>query len=176
MIAFFLRRLGFTALAAWIALTLNFFLPRLMPGDPAAVLFARFQGKASPEALEAMRQTLGLTNDTLLQQYWHYLGSLFRGELGTSLAYFPVPVSGLMAEGLLWTSFGWRFFAHRVHSWYCAWWLDCLASRGLLGHPAALLRSTGIFLFWVAMPRSRARSRGRLVSGPSCHASTLEPS
>ena len=49
------RRLGFYLLAAWAALTLNFFLPRLMPGDPAAALFARFKGQLSPEALEALR-------------------------------------------------------------------------------------------------------------------------
>ena len=36
---YILRRLGFYALAGWAALTLNFFLPRLMPGDPATALF-----------------------------------------------------------------------------------------------------------------------------------------
>ena len=37
------RRLGFYLVAAWVALTLNFLIPRLMPGDPASVMFARFQ-------------------------------------------------------------------------------------------------------------------------------------
>ncbi len=45
------QRLGFYLLAAWVALTLNFFLPRLMPGDPATALFARFRGRLSPEAM-----------------------------------------------------------------------------------------------------------------------------
>ena len=53
---FILRRLGFYFVALWVALTLNFFLPRLMPGDPAAALFARFRGKLGPEALAAFER------------------------------------------------------------------------------------------------------------------------
>ena len=45
---YILKRLGFYAVAGWMALTLNFFLPRLMPGDPAAALFARFRGRRAP--------------------------------------------------------------------------------------------------------------------------------
>ena len=33
-VEYLLRRLGFYTLAAWIAVTLNFLIPRLMPGDP----------------------------------------------------------------------------------------------------------------------------------------------
>jgi len=36
-----IRRLGIYLLAIWVALTLNFFLPRLAPGDPASALFFR---------------------------------------------------------------------------------------------------------------------------------------
>ena len=43
------KRMGLYVLAGWVSLTLNFFLPRLMPGDPAATLFARLQGKLKPE-------------------------------------------------------------------------------------------------------------------------------
>ncbi|MCC6703856.1 MAG: ABC transporter permease, partial [Thermomicrobiales bacterium] len=38
---FLLRRIGFYLIAAWASITLNFFLPRLMPGDPANVIFGR---------------------------------------------------------------------------------------------------------------------------------------
>ena len=48
---YLLRRLGFYLLAAWAAVTLNFFIPRLMPGDPASIIFARFRGKLKPEAM-----------------------------------------------------------------------------------------------------------------------------
>lgn len=100
---YLLRRLGFYALAGWAALTLNFFLPRLMPGDPATALFARFRGQLGPEAMDALRETFGLTDAPLLMQYFTYLRHVLRGDLGTSVAYFPSPVSDVIGTGLLWT-------------------------------------------------------------------------
>ena len=102
---YLLKRIGFYGLAAWMALTLNFFLPRLMPGDPATALFARFRGRLGPEALEALRETFGLVDAPLLGQYFTYLGRVLRGDLGISVAYFPSQVSDVIATGLLWTIF-----------------------------------------------------------------------
>ena len=102
---YLLRRLGFYFLAAWAALTLNFFIPRLMPGDPAAIIFARFRGKLNPEAMDALRETFGLTNEPLMGQYWSYLKSMMQGDLGISIAYFPEPVTSIISTGLLWTIF-----------------------------------------------------------------------
>ena len=104
-LAYITRRLGFYLIAAFAALTLNFIIPRLMPGDPASIIFARFKGKMNPEAINAMRQSFGLTNDPILIQYWSYLKGIFRGDLGTSIAYFPEPVSEIIGSGLLWTIF-----------------------------------------------------------------------
>ena len=56
--SYILKRLGFYLLAGWAALTLNFFLPRLMPGDPATALFARFKGRLSPEAVQGAARGL----------------------------------------------------------------------------------------------------------------------
>ena len=102
---YILKRLGFYILAAWAALTLNFFLPRLMPGDPASALFARFQGRLAPEALAALRETFGLAQGPLLTQYFTYLGHILRGDFGISVAYFPSPVRDVIGTGLLWTLF-----------------------------------------------------------------------
>jgi peptide/nickel transport system permease protein len=102
---FLFRRLGFYALAAWTALTINFLLPRLMPGDPAAALFARFKGKLHPEAIAALRQAFGLTDEPLPLQYLSYLSHVLRGDLGVSIAYFPAPVSQVISTGLLWSAF-----------------------------------------------------------------------
>ena len=44
-----LRRLGFFALTLWVALTLNFALPRLMPGNPALAILGKFRGGVSPQ-------------------------------------------------------------------------------------------------------------------------------
>ena len=100
---FILKRLGFYALAAWVAVTLNFFLPRLMPGDPATALFARFRGMLTPEALDALRETFGLTDAPLLAQYVTYLGHVLKGDLGISVAYFPAPVLQVISNGFVWT-------------------------------------------------------------------------
>ena len=99
------RRLGFYLVAAFAALTLNFIIPRLMPGDPASIIFARFKGKLKPEAIDAMRESFGLTNDPVFVQYVSYLKGIFKGDLGTSIAYFPEPVSEIIGSGLVWTIF-----------------------------------------------------------------------
>jgi len=102
-VRYLVRRFGFYVLAAWVALTLNFFLPRLMPGDPATALFARFRGRLGPDALAALRETFGLTDAPLIGQYVTYLGHVLRGDLGISVAYFPAPVSQVIGSGLVWT-------------------------------------------------------------------------
>ena len=102
---YLLRRLGFYLLAAWAALTLNFFLPRLMPGDPASALFARFRGQLGPEAMEALRETFGLTDAPLLSQYLTYLAHVLRGDLGVSVAYFRRARLQVIGTGLVWTVF-----------------------------------------------------------------------
>ena len=61
-VLYILRRFGFYLIAAFAALTLNFIIPRLMPGDPASIIFARFKGKLKPEAINAMRESFGLQN------------------------------------------------------------------------------------------------------------------
>jgi len=102
-VRYILKRLGFYLLAGWVALTLNFFLPRLMPGDPATALFARFRGMLGPEALDALRETFGLTDAPLIMQYFTYLGHVLQGDLGISVAYFPSPVLDVIQGGLVWT-------------------------------------------------------------------------
>ena len=100
---YILRRLGFYIVAAWASLTLNFFLPRLMPGDPVTSIFAQFQGRMDPASIDAMREAYGLSDDPLLQQYVAYVGSVLRGDFGISISYFPTPVIDVIGTGLSWT-------------------------------------------------------------------------
>jgi len=102
-IIYLLKRLGIYAIAGWAAITLNFFIPRMMPGDPASVMFASFRGKLKPEAMEALKQTFGFTDGPLLDKYFIYLKHLFNGDLGISTAYFPEQVSTIIISGLGWT-------------------------------------------------------------------------
>jgi peptide/nickel transport system permease protein len=98
-----LRRLGFYLVSAWASITLNFAIPRLMPGDPAAALVARFKGQMSPEALRALRHAFGLVPGSTLTQYLTYLAHVARGDLGLSIAYFPAPVTEVIGTGLGWS-------------------------------------------------------------------------
>ena len=101
--SFILRRLGFYALAAWVSITLNFFLPRLMPGDPGDALMARMQGRVEPQTIDAMRKAYGLSDDPLWQQYFDYLGNVLRGEFGIAISAFPTPVTDVIMTAFPWT-------------------------------------------------------------------------
>ncbi|HMB71833.1 MAG TPA: ABC transporter permease, partial [bacterium] len=151
---YLLRRLGFYLVAAWAALTLNFFLPRLMPGDPATALFARFRGRMTPAALEALRETFGLVDANLFQQYVVYLRSLLSGDLGISIAYFPAPVTDVIGTGLAWTVFlagtsvVLSFIIGTMLGVVAAWWRRGWVDRWL---PPALVFLGAFPYFWLAM-------------------------
>lgn len=97
------RRIPLYLLAAWASLTLNFVVPRLAPGSAAQAVLARSQGQLDPAALEALRITLGDSDEPLLAQYVDYLGRTFTGDLGISAANYPAPVTSVIATGLKWT-------------------------------------------------------------------------
>ena len=151
---FILKRLGFYLLAGWVALTLNFFLPRLMPGDPATALFARFRGRLSPEAIDAMRETFGLTDAPLLSQYFTYIRHVFQGDFGISVAYFPAPVADVIGTGLMWTvflagsavvvSFAIGTLLGIIAAWRRHGWIDTWL-------PPALAFLSAFPYFWLAM-------------------------
>jgi peptide/nickel transport system permease protein len=101
--SFILRRIGFYALAAWASITLNFFLPRMMPGDPGDAVMARMQGTVQPETIDAMRKAYGLSDAPIWQQYVEYLGNLFRGEMGIAISAFPTPVTDIIRTSFFWT-------------------------------------------------------------------------
>ena len=101
---YLLRRLGFLLVALWGALTLNFFIPRLMPGNPAEAMMARFHGHINPSALKALEVAFGVNNhESLLSSYIHYLGNTLTGNLGISVSYFPLSVSSVIAKALPWS-------------------------------------------------------------------------
>lgn len=104
-VIYIFRRFLFYCLAGFMAITLNFLIPRLMPGDPASIMFAQFKGKLKPEALDALKETFGFADGPLLVQYFDYLKHLFRGDFGVSISYFPQPVAEVISSGLYWTLF-----------------------------------------------------------------------
>ncbi len=149
-----LRRLGLYAFAAWAALTLDFLLPRMMPGDPTSAMFARFQGRLPPESMAALRATFGESDAPLWQQYLEHVARLGRGDLGVSLAYYPAPVREVIGTGLAWTCFlaggalVVSFLLGSALGAWAAWRRGGWADRAL----APTLSFLGAFpYFWLAM-------------------------
>src|SRR5690242_1618952 len=104
---YYLRKLAFYAVALWAALTLNFFIPRMLPGDPVDILMAKLQqrgGGGDPATRRAFELLLGThTHESLIHQYVSYLSNLVHGRLGVSVSDFPTPVSTVIASSLPWT-------------------------------------------------------------------------
>ena len=101
---FVLRRAGFFLLTLWVALTLNFFMPRMMPGNPAIAMMSKFRGRISGQELATLETIFGVNSgQSLPSQYVHYLGDIFTGNLGTSLYFFPSPVSQVVRGAIFWT-------------------------------------------------------------------------
>jgi peptide/nickel transport system permease protein len=101
--AFLLRRLAFYFAAFLVAATINFFLPRLMPGDPIQIMFASAGSELSLENLNALKLTFGFIDAPIGEQYLAYLKSVFTGDLGRSIKFFPLPVTELLGRALIWT-------------------------------------------------------------------------
>lgn len=84
MARFILKRLGLGIVLLWLVVTVVFLALHAVPGDPAAIILgAEGSGSVTPEALERVRQQLGL-DKPILVQYWNYLTGLLQGDLGTS--------------------------------------------------------------------------------------------
>jgi len=101
--AFLIRRFGFYLAAFVAAATINFFLPRLMPGDPIQIMFSSAGAELSPENLDALKLTFGFVDGPLWHQYLTYLQSIFTGDLGRSIKYFPLSVTSVLGNALIWT-------------------------------------------------------------------------
>ncbi|GGJ70649.1 ABC transporter permease [Deinococcus aquiradiocola] len=102
--AYILRKFGILVFTLWVAATLNFILPRLVPGDPVGAMMARYQGQLTPDAAQALRIAYGLTDQgSALTQYFTYLNNMLHGNFGRSVSQFPSPVTDIIAQAAPWT-------------------------------------------------------------------------
>jgi peptide/nickel transport system permease protein len=106
------QRLLTYALVLFIGITITFFLPRLMPGDPINNYISQVQARAgqtlTPEAAAELRSSLeelyGLKGN-LATQYINYLNRVFlHFDFGPSFTSYPVPVSTIILNALPWTA------------------------------------------------------------------------
>jgi peptide/nickel transport system permease protein len=100
---FLRRRLVFYLIAGFAAITINFLIPRLMPGDPVQLMFARFQGRLDPRAMEALQAQFGFIDGPLWEQYLLYLRSVVTLDFGPSVMGFPVDATTIIWTSLRWT-------------------------------------------------------------------------
>lgn len=84
----------------WVAVTLNFALPRLAPGDPARMMYTG-EGDPTPHELAELGQLYGLDQPVLVQ-YVRFWGDLLHGDLGLSTGHNR-PVADVLVERLPWS-------------------------------------------------------------------------
>jgi len=100
---FILRRLAFYLVAAWVALTANFFIPRAMPGNAVQDIMSKFP-TLQPSAYQALEAMLGVGHPgSLWHQYWSYLDDVLHFNFGTDVQDFPASVSSLLVQTIPWT-------------------------------------------------------------------------
>jgi peptide/nickel transport system permease protein len=100
---FIIRRLVFYLVAAWVALTANFFLPRAMPGSAVEDIMSKFPN-LQPSAYKALEAMLGVGHPgSLWHQYWSYLVDVAHLNFGTDVVQYPAKVSTLLAQTIPWT-------------------------------------------------------------------------
>ena len=100
---FIVRRVIFYLVAAWVALTINFFIPRAMPGNAVESVMSKFPN-LQPSAYKALQALLGVGHPgSLWAQYWAYLGNVFHLNFGTDVTNYPASVSSLLAQTIPWT-------------------------------------------------------------------------
>ncbi|CAL9548115.1 Dipeptide transport system permease protein DppB [Nocardiopsis dassonvillei] len=99
------RKLFVYLLTFVIAVTINWMIPRFMPGDPVRSMLSR-ASVGNPEALQRMNDyytgVFGL-DTPLYEQYFSFWAGLLRGDLGVSVMLFPQPVLDIILRSAPYT-------------------------------------------------------------------------
>ena len=98
------RRIAFYVLTALAAVTVDFFIPRVMPGNPVQAVLAHLQGQVTPATIRSLELQYGLNSKTgLWGQYVSYWANLLHGNFGLSTSYYPSTVTAVIRCALPWT-------------------------------------------------------------------------
>ncbi|MCL5276084.1 MAG: ABC transporter permease [Chloroflexi bacterium] len=104
---YFLNKLLWFVLTFVCAFVLNFFLPRLMPGDPVAGIVARIaQGMTNTSGIQSIYKQyadLFATNKPILEQFFIYVKNVFQGNFGYSFSQYPRTVADVIQSSIWWT-------------------------------------------------------------------------
>jgi peptide/nickel transport system permease protein len=126
---YFGRKALIYALTFVVAVTLNWLIPRFMPGDPVLRMLTR-TSVSNPDAIAPMRayyeNVFGL-DVPIWQQYLNYWAELFHGNMGTSVWLFPAPVTDVIMGAVPYT------LALLIPAILLSWWagnkVGALAAR-----------------------------------------------
>ncbi len=104
---YFLNKLLWLLVTTIFAFILNFYLPRLMPGDPVAAIVARYaQGMSNVTGVQAIYEQyteLFGTNKPMIEQFFIYVRNVFRGDFGFSFSQYPRTVADVLKSSIWWT-------------------------------------------------------------------------
>jgi peptide/nickel transport system permease protein len=145
-------RVAQSALVIAIALTMNFALPRLAPGDPVNYLFGAEAHTLTPAQRQQVRHELGLDR-SLAAQYAGYFTGILTGDLGRSVR-FRAPVADVLADRVKWTlllivpSLFLTMIAGTVLGSLAAWRRGSAREIGLL---VGMLALDSMPVFWLGM-------------------------
>jgi peptide/nickel transport system permease protein len=108
-VRFIVRRFLFYVVAFWAAITLNFMLPRLMPGSPLDGVLLRYQDviRSNPGMLQQLKEQLGSDDAPIWSAYPHYMLDTLTGNFGLTRESTAqsVPVSEIIGQTLPWSIF-----------------------------------------------------------------------
>lgn len=99
------RRIALYVVTAIVAISVDFFIPRLIPGNPVNAILAKMQGVTVTKAtIAALDEEYGVsTRASLWAQYSHFWANVLHGNLGTSTSNGFEPVSTAIRDALPWT-------------------------------------------------------------------------
>jgi len=100
------RRVVLFIITLWAAITLNFVLPRLMPGSPVDAALGKLAAAGVPitnAERNAIEIQLGMPHASLISQYGEYLRNIALLRFGTSYSYPTQTVAETIGKALPWT-------------------------------------------------------------------------
>jgi peptide/nickel transport system permease protein len=104
MARYLTRKICIYLVTFWVAVTIDWAIPRFMPGDPIQQLLSRMQAQPGAQQILTGYYTKAFGfNVPLWKQYLNFWAALFRGDLGRSIMDFPTPVSTLIFGALPYT-------------------------------------------------------------------------
>jgi peptide/nickel transport system permease protein len=154
-VRFALRRLGFFLVTVWAAVSINFIIPRLMPGNPVEALEAQHP-HLGPHAIQALTVLLGGNyNKGLFAQYLDYWKQVLTFNFGISITTsFGTPVKTMVMDALPWTlglvgittilAFLLGTLIGLVSAWRRGGWLDSVL-------PPVFVITSAFPYFWVGL-------------------------